>query len=108
LALAAIAQPEVFFAMLRSRGLILDRTLSLPDHYDFNSYSPIGDMGYTLICTEKDAVKLWPIRPDAWAVPLVSTLPDAFWAALNVRIDSLIGATTPSQPLSSRHGHTTT
>jgi len=108
MALAAIAQPEVFFAMLRSRGLILDRTMPLPDHYDFNSNSHIQNQGYTLICTEKDAVKLWPIRPDAWAVPLMSTLPDAFWADLNARIDRLIGATTPSQPLSSRHGHTTT
>ncbi len=108
MALAAISQPEVFFAMLRSRGLTLDRTLSLPDHYDFNSNLSIGDKGYTLICTEKDAVKLWPIRPDAWAVPLVSTLPDAFWADLNARVDSLINRHTPSQPLSSEHGHTTT
>ncbi|MDD2923892.1 tetraacyldisaccharide 4'-kinase [Rhodoferax sp.] len=105
LALAAIAQPEAFFAMLRERGLTLADTLALPDHYDFYSYSGNQYPGYTLICTEKDAVKLWPLRPDALAVPLQLGLPAAFWAALDGRLARLLP--TP-EPLSSRHGHTTT
>ncbi len=90
LALAAIAQPELFFAMLRQQGLALTDTLSWPDHYDFNSYQRILDKGYSLICTEKDAVKLWHIRPDALAVPLVFEPEPAFWEAFDRRTQSLL------------------
>lgn len=96
LALAAIAQPEVFFAMLRAQGLTPAVTLALPDHYDLNSFSGNGYEGYRLICTEKDAVKLWPMRPDALAVPLKCTLPDAFLNALEQRIGALLKHTKPA------------
>lgn len=89
MALAAIAQPEAFFTMLRAHGLQLDRVLALPDHYDFESYSRNSYKGYTLICTEKDAVKLWPLEPQALAVALELSLPDAFWQALDARLDTL-------------------
>ena len=101
LAVAAIAQPEAFFAMLRAQGLQLSKTLALPDHYDFDSWSRPSDKAYTLICTEKDAVKLWPDHPDALAVPLVFTLEPAFMQALDKLLDAL-----PAK-LSSPHGHTT-
>jgi tetraacyldisaccharide 4'-kinase len=94
-AVAAIAQPEAFFAMLRDRGLRLADTIGLPDHYNFNSWSRSTDKGYTLICTEKDAVKLWPLQPDALAVPLQVDIPTAFFTAL-------------CKKLSSPHGHQTT
>lgn len=90
LALAAIAQPEVFFSMLRAKGLTLEHTLALPDHYDFSSFKPNEYKGYRLICTEKDAVKLWPLCPDALAVPLLSELPADFWAALDAHTDALL------------------
>ncbi|MBB1077424.1 tetraacyldisaccharide 4'-kinase [Rhodoferax sp. 4810] len=90
LALAAIAQPEVFFSMLRAKGLTLAHTLALPDHYDFSSFKPNEYKGYRLICTEKDAVKLWPLCPDALAVPLLSELPADFWAALDAHTDALL------------------
>lgn len=69
-ALAAIARPEDFFAMLRAQGLQLAHTESLPDHFDFKSWKPLPSKGYRLICTEKDATKLWPLYPQALAVPL--------------------------------------
>ena len=102
LALAAIAQPEAFFAMLRAQGLPLARTLALPDHYDFDNWEPPIDRNYRLICTEKDAVKLWAKHPDALAVPLESSPEPAFLAALNALLDAV-----PPTSLSSRHGHTT-
>ncbi len=86
MALAAIAKPEDFFSMLRAQGLTLAHTLALPDHYDFNSWSHNTGKGYTLICTEKDAVKLWLHQPDAWAVPLVLTLPTGFLKQLDARL----------------------
>jgi tetraacyldisaccharide 4'-kinase len=92
LALAAIAQPEAFFAMLRAQGLSGFNTLSLPDHYDLESFKINDYKSYRLICTEKDAVKLWPLRPDALAVPLTCTLPDALWRVLDHRIDALLAA----------------
>ncbi len=86
LALAAIAQPEAFFAMLRALGLELSQTLALPDHYDFNSMKRTWDKRYSVICTEKDAVKLWAFQPDALAVPLAFTPEAAFFAAVDQRL----------------------
>ena len=102
LALAAIAQPEQFFAMLRRCGLPLARTLALPDHYDFDSFNPNEFKGYTLICTEKDAIKLWPLAPTALAVPLQLTLPTAALA----QVDAWLAGRTLAK-LSSAHGHKT-
>lgn len=82
-ALAGIARPEAFFAMLRAEGLTLQRTIALPDHYDFESYASPVDAGQTLICTEKDAIKLWRHAPDVLAVPLQLTIPPAFFHALD-------------------------
>lgn len=88
MAVAAIAKPDDFFAMLRAQGLTLARTLALPDHYDFNSWSGNTSKGCTLICTEKDAIKLWRQQPDALAVPLVLTLPPDFLAQLDAALAS--------------------
>jgi len=82
-ALAAIARPAQFFAMLRAAGLTLARCEALPDHYDFSSWQRLSDKGQHLICTEKDAAKLWPLAPDALAVPLRLDVPPAFFAALD-------------------------
>lgn len=101
-AVAGIAQPEVFFAMLRARGVVLARTMALPDHYDFDSWSRNIQEGYTLICTEKDAAKLWQHVPQARAVPLVQTAPPDFYAAL----DHCLLAHRPA-PVSSPYGHPT-
>lgn len=102
LALAAIAQPHAFFAMLQAAGLPLAQMLALPDHYDFDSWQRPTDKVYALICTEKDAVKLWHRHPDAWAVPLDFTPEPAFFTML----DRLL-ATAQHVRLSSPHGHTT-
>ncbi|MDR2297326.1 MAG: tetraacyldisaccharide 4'-kinase [Comamonas sp.] len=93
-AVAAVARPESFFSMLAARGLTLGATQALPDHYDFKSFTRKLDNGSALICTEKDAVKLWHSFPDAWAVPLQLQLPDAFWALLDLRL----AAVCPSGP----------
>ncbi|MFY3383467.1 tetraacyldisaccharide 4'-kinase [Paracidovorax sp. MALMAid1276] len=88
-AVAAIARPGDFFAMLREQGLELAHTEPLPDHYDFDSWKRSSDKRYSLVCTEKDAVKLWAAHPDALAVPLQVQLPSAFFAALDARLDAL-------------------
>ena len=91
-AVAGIANPAQFFTMLRDRGLTLLHAEALPDHYNYNSWKPIWDLGNVVICTEKDAVKLWQGKPDddtiaILAVPLVLTLDSAFLAAVDAAID---------------------
>ena len=103
IALAGTSQPEEFFAMLRTQGLVLQETLALPDHYDFDSWSGSKYVGHSLICTEKDAVKLWRIVPDAIAVPLHFEVEPAFWAQFGPLLQAASAA-----KLSSPHGHTTT
>ena len=83
LALAGIAQPTAFFEMLRAQGLNPTRTLALADHINFDSVNMNEFKGYTVVCTEKDAVKLWPKLPQAWAVPLQFTPEPAFFNALD-------------------------
>jgi tetraacyldisaccharide 4'-kinase len=89
-AVAAIAQPEAFFSMLRQQGLTLAHTTALPDHYNFDSWLSSTYGLERLICTEKDAVKLWPHYPQALAVPLVVSLPAEFLAALLDRLTACL------------------
>lgn len=89
-ALAGIAQPGAFFGMLEAQGLQLERCIALPDHAAVTARDLPPDDGIPLICTEKDAVKLWRLRPHAWAVPLDFEPPTDFFD----RLDELL----------SRHG----
>ena len=102
LALAGIARPEAFFASLLAIGIAPEKTLPLPDHFDFQMLNTDVLQGYQVLCTEKDAAKLWEIWPDALAVPLIQTQEPAFWAAL----DGLV-AEVHRTKLSSTHGHQT-
>jgi tetraacyldisaccharide 4'-kinase len=86
LALAGIANPEAFFTMLRATGLNLVKTVSLPDHYNFNSTLSNEYAGYSIICTLKDAVKLWQVHPQALAVPLEFEPEPAFYAAFDAML----------------------
>lgn len=83
LAVAGIARPQDFFAMLQAEGLQLTQTQGLPDHSNFDSWNRPTDKPYTLICTEKDAVKLWQYHPDALAVPLRAAIDAGFFIALD-------------------------
>ena len=102
-AVAGIAQPESFFSMLRALHLPLVQTVGLTDHYAFDSLPRSIDRGYSIICTEKDAAKLWRLAPDALAIPLVLTIESAFFEALDACISEQLAA-----KLSSVHGHKTT
>lgn len=92
LAVAAIAQPGAFFSMLRAQGLVLAETLALPDHDDFSGWAGNTDGACTVLCTEKDAVKLWPKEPGALAVPLEFEPEPAFWTAFDQRVKPLLSA----------------
>jgi tetraacyldisaccharide 4'-kinase len=81
-AVAGLARPQAFFDMLRQQGLTLADTHALADHDRYAHWQPT-DSGRPLLCTEKDAVKLWAHQPEAWAVPLQLQVEDSFWQALN-------------------------
>ncbi|WCM86228.1 tetraacyldisaccharide 4'-kinase [Acidovorax sp. NCPPB 3576] len=87
-AVAAIARPQEFFAMLRAKGLTLQHTSAFPDHYDFDSWQRNEIHGMPLICTEKDATKLWQSHPQALAVPLQLEIDSAFFSLLDDRLRS--------------------
>lgn len=89
LALAGIAGPQRFFAMLRAAGLRRLHELPLPDHHDFQTWAPPDDAPPVWLCTEKDAVKLWARFPGAWAVPLRVDLDAGAWQALQARLAEL-------------------
>ena len=84
-AVAGLARPDAFFGMLREAGLKLHQTTALPDHFDYAQW-PTEHLKRPLLCTEKDAAKLWRHQPDALAVPLELTPEPAFWQALDAHI----------------------
>ena len=97
-ALAGIAKPHAFFDMLRAQGVSLTHTQALPDHDDLAHLTINPSLGEVL-CTEKDAVKLWSRYPEAWAVPLLITMPVEMLQTLDKLLDT---------KLSSGHGLQTT
>ncbi|MDI1244583.1 MAG: tetraacyldisaccharide 4'-kinase [Rhodoferax sp.] len=105
LALAAIAQPEAFFAMLRAQNLPLADTVALPDHHDFSQWAGNARGAYTVLCTEKDAVKLWAKDPTALAVPLIFEPEPAFWTAFDQKLQPLLQAQQPTNALNPARYH---
>ena len=94
-AVAGTARPGVFFDMLRARGIEPTLAVSLPDHAALSDYTAlVQDKASTLLCTEKDAVKLFPQltadragqHAQVWAVPLELTPEPAFFDALDRRL----------------------
>jgi tetraacyldisaccharide 4'-kinase len=80
-AVAAIANPQVFFDMLRDKGVQLAQTIALPDHDDFSGWAAVRaalPQDAKILCTEKDAVKLWALESQALAVPMILEPPKAF------------------------------
>lgn len=90
-ALAGIAKPHVFFDMLRGQGLTLQQVQALPDHDDLAHVRIDFALGEVL-CTEKDAVKLWRRYPDAWAVPLVINLPGEVLQTFDALLDTKLSS----------------
>ena len=87
LAIAGLAQPQRFFAMLNQQGLNF-RTLPLNDHHDFSSLPWEADEA-DVILTEKDAVKIDPARcgkTRVWVVALDFKPEQAFEQALHERL----------------------
>ena len=91
IALAGIAHPDAFFDMLQSLGLPLGRTIAMPDHADFSDFDLAslrqpGEAQLIVLCTEKDAVKIFTLPQIAsvrvLAVPLLFSPEAAFYSAL--------------------------
>ena len=104
-ALAGIAHPEAFFDMLRTCGLTLEKTLAFPDHHDFKKADLEALSGRIVLCTEKDAVKLFalvlPPGLQLLAVPLEFSPEPAFFDALDALLRPLLSQ------LPSSYGHQT-
>jgi tetraacyldisaccharide 4'-kinase len=100
-ALAGIARPQAFFDMLRARGLQIEREVALPDHADLSAYGEWAQHPGPLVCTEKDAVKLFAAlsasstgaTPSVWAVALKLQLDETFFSAVLARLPG-----TPRKP----------
>ncbi len=91
-AVAGIANPQNFFTLLRASGLQLARSIALPDHFSFDGWRVSLQPEDTLLCTEKDATKLWRSHPQALAVPLALELEPAFLSALESRLPASLKA----------------
>ena len=85
-AVAAIARPEDFFAMLEQQTLTLHSTEGLPDHYDFANWQAPKSPQLQVICTEKDAAKIRQTLPQALAVPLQLQVDPGYFELLDSQL----------------------
>lgn len=104
-ALAGIAKPESFFDMLKARDLKLNRMIALPDHFDPDDFELGIAAGSTILCTQKDAVKLyghWTMSSyRVLGVPLIFEPEPAFLDAFDASVRHMLSE------LPSHHGHKT-
>jgi tetraacyldisaccharide 4'-kinase len=92
-AVAGLARPERFFAMLRAQGLSA-RSITLPDHDAYTTLPwPAGTPD--VIVTEKDAVKLSPARVGDTRV-WVATLDFGFDATFTAALDAALARLMPA------------
>lgn len=77
-AVAAIGNPERFFSMLESKGIIVVRH-AFEDHHHYKQSDFEFSESLPLVMTEKDAVKCRGLDlPDAWYVPVTACLSAGF------------------------------
>lgn len=88
IAIAGIAQPTAFFEMLSAAGIHTSQNRAYPDHYDFSSGIGPHAVGSTILCTEKDAVKVWKHEPTAIAIPLIQVMDDAFFEQIRQTLEN--------------------
>ena len=84
---SGIAKPQAFADMLLESGFQIQHRSDLPDHDDFSKWQA-SHPELPLLCTEKDAVKLWQTHPNALAVPLVFEPENAFWEKFDALMQS--------------------
>ncbi len=89
-AVAAIANPDRFFAYLRQQQLQLELH-EFADHYVFQIEDVTFNDGAAVIMTEKDAVKCFNYAVERdwknhWYLPIKANLPEAF----TIRLDNLM------------------
>ena len=79
---SGIAKPDAFLAMLEQGQFQIRHSTALPDHDNFQTWKP-SHPELHLLCTEKDAVKLWARFPQALAMPLMFEPEPSFWEAFD-------------------------
>ena len=80
-----IAKPQAFANMLSKRGIQIAELHALPDHANFSNWQA-SQPHLKLLCTEKDAIKLWATCPEAFAVPLLFEPELSFWQAFDALV----------------------
>jgi tetraacyldisaccharide 4'-kinase len=80
-----IAKPQAFAQMLTERGIQIAQLHALPDHSNFSNWQA-SQPQLKLLCTEKDAIKLWASHPKAFAVPLEFEPELSFWQAFDALV----------------------
>ncbi|GGA18303.1 hypothetical protein GCM10010981_02660 [Dyella nitratireducens] len=85
-AVAAIGNPQRFFASLAEHGLdVIPHPF--PDHHAFMPADLTFGDDLPVLMTEKDAVKCWAfIQPHWWSVPVKAELPTSFYDDFYTRL----------------------
>jgi len=82
-----IAKPDAFAKMLKENGIQIAKFHALPDHANFANWQA-AHPELKLLCTEKDAIKLWATHPEAFAVPLSFEPELSFWHSFDALVNT--------------------
>jgi tetraacyldisaccharide 4'-kinase len=82
-----IAKPQAFAHMLNERSIHIAQLHALPDHANFSNWHA-SHPHLKLLCTEKDAIKIWATHPEAFAVPLLFEPELSFWLAFDALVNT--------------------
>jgi tetraacyldisaccharide 4'-kinase len=88
-AVAAIGNPQRFFAKLRAQGLQLIEH-AFPDHYHFRLEDLAFADNLPIIMTEKDAVKCVGMTGKLWYLPVQASMPPLFSENLLKKIGAYV------------------
>ena len=87
-AVAAIGNPERFFSSLKRLGFSIIPH-AFDDHYHFKAKDLEFDDDYSIVMTEKDAVKCRRFKNEKlWYLPVAANLPRRFYNRLKCLLDS--------------------
>lgn len=89
-AIAAISNPQRFFALLRDAGMEVHEKV-FPDHHAYRQQDFAPARERPLIMTEKDAIKCAGFAlKEAWYLPVDAELPDEFKTAILLKVDNML------------------
>jgi len=90
-AICGIGNPQQFFALLESLGMVIVKRIALPNHFDYRTFD-LSQMQYPVLTTAKDAVKMALLSPtsDAHYLAIEAEIPTQLLQEITTKCQTLL------------------